>query len=567
MIVSKFLGWGKPDSTLLVVRSLMKANPNYVPSLLIYNRLIDQLCRICRLDEGHRLVYDMRFRGHCVNVVSFTTLIGGYCKIGDLVSAQKMFDEMPKWGIWPNSLTYSVLVCGFLRKREIGRGKELMGEMWQVMNDEVDEDKDSTRSAAFSNVIDSLCVEGLFNELFVIAENMPQGKSVAEEFAYAQMIDSLSKVGRCNGAARVVYIMRKKGFNPSLVSYNSIVHGLSKEGSCMRAYQLLEEGSDFGYYPSEYTYKVLVESLCRENDISKGKGILQLMLTKGIDKTRIYNIYLRALCFSNNPTELLNVLVSMFQTQCQPDIITLNTVINGFCKMGKIEEALKVLDDMLMGKFSEPDVVTFTTVISCLLSIGRVEEAQVLLNKVMPEKGIRPGVVTYNAVLRGLFKQRMPDKAMEVFSKMTSDYVAADSVTYAIIIEGLCESNLIKSFKIFWDDVIWPSKVHDCHVYAAILKGFCRSGKFNEACDFLYELVDCGVNLNIVNYNIVIDSACKLGLKKEAYQIVGEMRKNGLVPDSITWRILEKLHGNFRKQENYGAKNLQFVEDFEEPRC
>ncbi|KAF3961460.1 hypothetical protein CMV_013921 [Castanea mollissima] len=37
-------------------------------------------------------------------------------------------------------------------------------------------------------------------------------------------------------------------------------------------------------------------------------------------------------------------------------------------------------------------------------------------------------------------------------------------------------------------------------------------------------------------------SACKLGLMKEAYQVVGEMRRNGLAPDAVTWRILDKLH-------------------------
>jgi len=40
------------------------------------------------------------------------------------------------------------------------------------------------------------------------------------------------------------------------------------------------------------------------------------------------------------------------------------------------------------------------------------------------------------------------------------------------------------------------------------------------------------------SYNILINFACNLGLKSEAYQIVTEMKKNGLTPDSVTWRIL-----------------------------
>ncbi|CAK9148040.1 unnamed protein product [Ilex paraguariensis] len=262
---------------------------------------------------------------------------------------------------------------------------------------------------------------------------MPQGKSVFDEFAYGQMIDSFCRYGRYNGAARIVYMMRKRGCTPSLVAYNSIVHGLS-EDDCMRAYQLLEEGKKFGYLPSEFTYKVLMEGLCRECDLCK--------------------------------------------TECQPDVITLNTVINGFCKMGRIEESLKVFHDMMTGKFCPPDVVTFTfcppdmvtftSIICGLLNIGRTEEAFDLLHNVMPKKGRSPGVVTYNAVIRGLFRLRRADDAMEVFNGMVRGGGVANSTTYTVIIDGLCESDQIPEAKRLWDEVIWTSKVHDNFVYAAM---------------------------------------------------------------------------------------------------
>lgn len=179
-------------------------------------------------------------------------------KLGTWFLPRNCSMKMSQCGVQPNALTYSVLVRGILRKRMVGLAKELMGKLWQKM---VDKNDSSVNNAAFVNVIESLCHEGLFQDVFMIAEDMPQGKSVPDEFAYGQMIDPLCKVGRHNGAARVVYIMKMKGFIPMLVLYNSIVHGLCKEGSFMRAYQLLEEGSEFGYLPSEYTYTVMIEGL------------------------------------------------------------------------------------------------------------------------------------------------------------------------------------------------------------------------------------------------------------------------------------------------------------------
>ncbi|AES79623.1 PPR containing plant-like protein [Medicago truncatula] len=554
LLLAKLLRSKTPFQTWSLVKSLIQIKAGFVPSLVNYNRLMDHFCFIHRPFDAHRLFFDMKNRGHCPNVVSYTTLINGYCSVGGIRDAMKVFDEMLESGLEPNSMTYSVLIRGFLRGRDFESGRELMCKLWERMKME---DELSVNVAAFANLIDSLCKEGFFNEVFEIAELMPCGSSLPEQVVYGQMIDSFCKVGRYHGAARIVYLMRKRRFVPSDVSYNHIIHGLSKDGDCMRGYQLLEEGAEFGFSLCEHTYKVLVEALCRVLDVDKAREVLKLMLYKeGVDKTRIYNIYLRALCHVNNPTELLNVLVFMLESHCQTDVITLNTVINGFCKMGRFDEALKVLNDMLLGKFCAPDVVTFTTLISGLLDAEKVDEALDLFNRVMPENGLKPGVVTYNVLIRCLYKLKRPNDAFEVFNNMAGDGITPDSTTYTVIVEGLCECDQIEEAKSFWQSVIWPSGIHDNFVYAAILKGLCSSGKFNEACHFLYELVDSGISPNIYSYNILINCACNLGLKREVYQIVREMNKNGVAPDCVTWRILHKLQSKVTKHTPFEDPTL-----------
>ncbi|KAI3825868.1 hypothetical protein L1987_07568 [Smallanthus sonchifolius] len=547
VIIASLLGWGRrPDSTWLVVNRIIAVKPHFVPSVINFNRLIDQFCSVSRVLDAHMLLFRMRSMGHCPNVVSYTSLIKGYCGIGEVGVAHKVFDEMSECGVKANSVTYSVLIGGVFRKRggEVER-LLLIEKLWESMAGEEDV---CVNHAAFSNLIKTFCQEGLFKLVFDFAEKMHEVKNMNYAFAYGEMIDSLCRYGRHHGASRIVYMMMKRGCIPSSVSYNAIIHGLTKNGGYLRAYQLLEQGVEFGYTPSETTYKILIERLSLEEcDLVKAKRLLDIMLNKeGVEKARIYNIYLRALSQIKNDvsTELLNTLVTMLETKCHPDVVTLNTVINGFCKMGRVEDGIKVLDDMVMGKFNfcSPDSVTFTTIISGLLSIGRTKEALDMLYKLMPEKGFHPNVITYNVVLRGLFKLNLAIEAMDVFKAMGNSGVVADCTTHAIMIDGLCECDRVDEAKVFWDDVIWPSKVHDNFVYSAIVKGLCCSGKFNEACDFVYELVDCRVRLNVVNYNILIESACKLGLKKDVYQIVGEMRKNGLAPDAVTWRIIDKLH-------------------------
>ena len=49
-------------------------------------------------------LFDRKSRGHVHNVVSYTTLINGYCGIGEMGAAYKAFVEMCECGVLPNSL-------------------------------------------------------------------------------------------------------------------------------------------------------------------------------------------------------------------------------------------------------------------------------------------------------------------------------------------------------------------------------------------------------------------------------------------------------------------------------
>jgi pentatricopeptide repeat protein len=358
--------------------------------------------------------------------------------------------------------------------------------------------------------------------------------------------------------------MGKRGMCPSTVSYNCIVHGLctsKKPGGRLRACQLVMEGVRFGYRPREVTFKVLVEELCREKELSKAKDVLELMLQPQTDhdkpdeetRTRLYNMFLGALRAVDNPSEQLSVLVSMLQGECRPDVITMNTVVHGFCKVGRAQEARKIVDDMINGKFCAPDVVTFTTLISGYLDVGEHAEALHVLHTLMPRHRCAPNVVTYNSVLKGLFCLGLVDNAMQFIDEMKSNNVVADSVTHTIVIKGLCGAGQLEKAKAFWDNVVWPSGIHDGYVYSAILRGLCKLGKLEQACDFLYELVDCGVCPGVVCYNIVIDTACKQGSKNLVYQVVKEMRRNGVSLDAVTWRILDKMHlySNEEREEEH----------------
>ncbi|ESW12183.1 hypothetical protein PHAVU_008G091500 [Phaseolus vulgaris] len=177
-------------------------------------------------------------------------------------------------------------------------------------------------------------------------------------------------------------------------------------GSLCRIAEELPFGS--GLF-EEVAYGQMVDSLCRVERHNGAARIVYVMRKRGFVPGEVsYNYVIHGL----SRDELLNLLVFMPENQYLTGVISLNTVINGFCKMGRVDEASKVLHDMLMGKFAAPDVVTFTTLIYGMLDAASINEAHDLFHKLMPENGIKPSVVTYNALLREMKKNGLTPDSM-----------------------------------------------------------------------------------------------------------------------------------------------------------
>ncbi|XVF29076.1 hypothetical protein REPUB_Repub15cG0088800 [Reevesia pubescens] len=86
----------------------------------------------------------------------------------------------------------------------------------------------------------------------------------------------------------------------------------------------------------------------------------------------------------------------------QPDVVCYNTTIDGFCKDRHMDKALFVFKDMLHRSI-QPNVVTFTSYIHGFGIIGQWDEAKSLLTD-MINRGISPDLCTFNALIVALCK-------------------------------------------------------------------------------------------------------------------------------------------------------------------
>ncbi|KAM2683795.1 hypothetical protein EV1_045375 [Malus domestica] len=138
------------------------------------------------------------------------------------------------------------------------------------------------------------------------------------------------------------------------------------------------------------------------------------------------------LCLSNKDLDLRRADVAlafyreMRRCRISPNVYTLDMVMAASRKLGKLENAVEVLEEMeCMG--CSPSVVSYNTLIAGYRDKGLLSSSLKFKN-LMAKKGLHPTVVTFKTLTDGFCKARKLQEANRIFSEMNAANVAPNTV-------------------------------------------------------------------------------------------------------------------------------------------
>ncbi|KAF6170833.1 hypothetical protein GIB67_015785 [Kingdonia uniflora] len=126
---------------------------------------------------------------------------------------------------------------------------------------------------------------------------------------------------------------------------------------------------------------------------------------------------------------------------CIPDSYTYGTLINGLCKLGKINKAKELFGEM-DAKDCLPIVVTCTYLIHGLCLSNILDEAMELFEE-MSRKGIEPNMVTFSSLMDGLCKGGRSLQALKLREKMVGKRFSANTIIYNNLVSRLCKDGKV----------------------------------------------------------------------------------------------------------------------------
>ncbi|GLT58629.1 hypothetical protein SLA2020_315040 [Shorea laevis] len=116
-----------------------------------------------------------------------------------------------------------------------------------------------------------------------------------------------------------------------------------------------------------------------------------------------------------------------------PNRVTHTTLIDGYCRVNDLKEALR-LREATEAKGLSPSVVTYNSIISQLCEEGRIRDANRILNE-MSDKNVEPNGITCNTLINANFKTRDMRSTMKV-KKMLEAGLKLNQFTFKALIHG-----------------------------------------------------------------------------------------------------------------------------------
>ncbi|KAJ6820270.1 KH domain-containing proteinisoform X2 [Iris pallida] len=426
-----------------IVRHGLMSNPFSVNGMIdVYRRCGDMVSAL-----------ELFSRFSVRNLVSYNTMIVGYCENGELSKARAMFDRMELDGVRRDTISWNSMISGYKINGEFEEGLKVFGEMLQEDNVRADSftvgsvlsccaalsalgvGKEVHSYAIVRNLHSNTFVGGALVELYSrCCEDLASAESAFSDIdgrdvtTWNVLISSYARAGQLTRPQELLSSMEEDGFDPSIYTWNGLIAGYLNNGRDELALQMFSGLLTTGLRPDIYTIGMILPACSRLLSIEQGRQVHAYLIRCRYDThvhvgAAIVDMY--AKCGSVTLAELA------FSRISQHNLVSLNTMLAGFATHGLVEEGIALFRRMLDDGVT-PDGVTFLSVLSLCVHRGACEEG-VLYFSMMEGYGIEPELKHYTSMVDLFSRAGKLDEAYRLIGAMP---VEADVVVWCALLAG-----------------------------------------------------------------------------------------------------------------------------------
>ncbi|KAH6814272.1 SLOW GROWTH 1 [Perilla frutescens var. frutescens] len=294
----------------------------------------------------------------------------------------------------------------------------------------------------------------------------------------------------------------------------------------------------FSLRPDNYTFPLLFKVCARLLLSHLGREILAHVVKMNYDG----DIFVRnALIHFLASCGELEAAHRVFEESCVRDLVSWNSLINGYVKSGRGGEALRVFSGMEMERGVDPDEITMIGVVTACTQLEDLELGR-RFHQYIGDRGLNMSIPLANSLLDMYVKCGDLEEAKELFERME----VKTMVTWTTMVVGYAKLGYLDVARRLFN--VMPEK--DVVPWNAMLSAYVQSQHGKEALSLFHEMQAMKVKPDEVTMAICLSACAQLGALDVGIWIHHYIEKHNLSMNVVLGTALVDMYakcGNISK--------------------
>ncbi|XP_008804799.1 pentatricopeptide repeat-containing protein At3g12770-like [Phoenix dactylifera] len=283
---------------------------------------------------------------------SESSLVRFYAKCGLLSRAREVFDRMPERDV----VSWTIMLLAYADREECQR--EMMDLFVEMLCGGV-----LPNGYTFTVVLSRATLEqGEQLHAHIVKRSWD-----SDAFVGSSLVDLYAENGNLGGAQLVFDRIEHK----DVVCYNSLISGYGRVGFVGGLFSLFEEMLLVGLVPNQSSFVALLSGCTNSGFMSPSKQFHAQVIVRGLESDQMIQGVIVDLYAKCGDLELARVAFDRIGVT--KNVVVWNSMIDGYAKHGRTEEALQVFSLMELASV-HPDYITFICLLSACSHSGFVDE-------------------------------------------------------------------------------------------------------------------------------------------------------------------------------------------------
>lgn len=461
-----------PLTALQLFKEAKEKYPNYHHNGSVYATMIGILGNADRITEMKEVIEQVKEDSCACKDSVFASIIQTFSRAGMLNEAETLFKKLHQFNCISWTQSFNTLLREMVKKSRLESAYHLFSENsygWEV----------KSRVQSLNLLMGALCERN-----------------------------------RSDLALQVLQEMNYQGCYPDRESYQVLMKGLCGDGRLHEAthllYSMFWRVSQKGSGEDVVIYRILLDALCDNGKVEEALEILVKIVRKGLKAPKRSYCRLDPSQFSNcKDTEGTKLLINEVLIRgIIPSLASYSAMAIDLYNEDRVIEGDMVLYKMRnRGFWPTPQI--YEAKMAALCKDGKVEEALKVVDEERAKGYLVPNVRIYNILMKGLCDEGKSALAVEYLKKMAKQVgCVANKETYDILVNGLCSNGRFLDASRVLEEMLIKSYRPCLETYNVLIGGLCSVQRLYEAVMWVEEMVSQGLLPEICVWRSLVSSVC-----------------------------------------------------------